>query len=322
MVAAIRQGGHLLIYRTDPAMQSALERAGVAGQLAPSEPESLVVAVNNAAAHKVDFFGSRQFEHAVELRADGIVRTRLTAEFTNEAPTEGLPRRVLGPQLDFLEAGDNLSYVTVLCGTTCTFLEVPAGASDGGREFGRPAYDLSLLVPAGSQQTLVYETETDGGWWWEDDRMIIEVEHLLASTLFGTDLSVRVAAPDGMHFVSLPHGATVDSTTPNEAVWGSTLSGRVLLRFELEAQLVPIRAAKTPWKSGGRALLVTPCPEADPNRCSRRQQRPTGRHRAGRGPRPGGDLDADPDDDEPVNEAARSPNVEDMPVLDVDVRTV
>ena len=233
-LAEITQGGHLVVYSADPAMQSLFERAGVSGELAPSAAESLVVAVNNAAAHKVDFFGSRRFEHAVALRADGVVRAQLTADFANGAPTEGLPSRAIGPNVESLEAGDNLSLITVLCGMDCSFLDTPSDAWDGGRELGRPASDLRLHLPAGSSQTLVYETQTRDAWWWEDGRMIVEVDHLLAATLFGTELSVRVTAPDGMRFVSLPDGATVDPTNPDDAVWESTLSGRVVLRFELE----------------------------------------------------------------------------------------
>lgn len=233
MLASLAEGGHMLVYSTDPVVQPVLERVGVGGELAPTARESLTVAVNNAAANKVDFFSERRLDHAVELLADGRTAASLTAQFTNHAPSEGYPSYVLGPFSDRVEPGDNLSWISVLCGRTCRFLEAPPGSQDGGRELGRPARDVTLLLPAGEQRTLRYTTETDEGWWWEGDRMVVEVEHLLATTLFGTELSVQVVAPDGARFAALPPGAELDPEHPEVARWKSTASGRVVLRFEL-----------------------------------------------------------------------------------------
>ena len=236
MLAALAEGGHLLVYSTDPQVQPVFERAGVGGELTPGAGESLTMAVNNVAANKVDFFTERRFEHVVELLDDGRTAASLTAQFTNQAPTEDYPRYVLGPWVDGTQAGDNWSWISVLCGTTCRFVEVPSGSQDGGRELGRPARDFSLLLPAGEQRTLRYATETTGGWWWEDDRMVVEVEHLLASTLFGTELTVQVVAPHGARFTSLPPGAELDPERAEIARWQARTSGRILLRFELASR--------------------------------------------------------------------------------------
>ena len=233
MLASLAEGGHLLVFSADPVVQPVLELAGVGGELQPAASESLTVAVNNAAANKVDFFTERRFEHVVEVLDDGRTAGSLSAQFSNQAPTDGYPRHVLGPWVDITEAGDNLSWISVFCGMTCRFVEVPSGSQDGGRELGRPARDLSLLLPAGEQRTLRYATETTEGWWWEDDRMVVEVEHLLASTLFGTELTVQVVAPYGARFTSLPPGAEVDPERAELARWQARTSGRILLRFEL-----------------------------------------------------------------------------------------
>ena len=236
MLASLAEGGHLLVYSADPVVQPVFERAGVGGEFAPAAGESLTVAVNNAAANKVDYFSERRLEHVVEVLGDGRTAASLTAQFTNQAPSEGYPSYVLGPWSDLVEAGDNLSWISVFCGMTCRFVEVPSGSQDGGRELGRPAHDLSLLLPAGEQQTLRYATETTDGWWWEGDRMVVEVEHLLATTLFGTELTVRVVAPDGARFTSLPPGAELDPDHAEVARWEATTSGRVVLRFELASE--------------------------------------------------------------------------------------
>lgn len=234
LLASLPQGGHLLIYSADPVEQSVIERAGLGGELAPEAQESLTVAVNNAGANKVDFFTERRFEHVVELQADGTTAAALTAEFTNQAPTDGLPRYVLGPWLESTDAGDNLSWVSVFCGTDCRFVEAPVGSRDGGRELGRPVRDLSLLLPAGERRTVRYATRTTQGWWWDGDRMVVEVEHFLAPTLFGTDLTVEVVGPEGAQFTTLPPGALVDDDRPEVARWQATSSGRILLEFELD----------------------------------------------------------------------------------------
>ena len=236
LLAALAEGGHLLVYSADPVVQPVLERVGVGGTLAPAAGESLTVAVNNAAANKVDFFTERRLEHVVELLADGRTAASLVVQLINQAPSDGYPRHVLGPWVDGIEAGDNLSWISVFCGMTCRFVEVPSASQDGGHELGRPAHDLTLLLRAGERRTLRYTTETTGGWWWEDDRMVVEVDHLLASTLFGTDLTVQVVAPDGARFTSVPPGAELDPGGADIARWQVTASGRILLRFELASE--------------------------------------------------------------------------------------
>lgn len=227
-------GGHLRISVNDSSVQAALERAGLTGHLPTMPGESVGLFANNFAGNKLDYFTSRSIDHRITLRSDGSADAEVVVEFVNGAPRDGYRRAVLGPWVAGVEAGDNLSFVTMTCSTSCTVLEASEGALDGGYELDRPMVDHLLELPAGERRQLRYRTRSEGAWQVADGMAVLEVEHLLQPTLFGSDLIIRVAIPPDMVPIELPEGARISG---DEVTWSdSGRSGSVRLRWTFGLQ--------------------------------------------------------------------------------------
>lgn len=230
MLSELASGGHLRIYSSDAEVQPALVAARVAAGLPDVDGEFAGVYVNNVAANKVDYFTSRRLEHRVRLRPDGVTRSVVSAEFTNDAPREGYPRTVLGPWTDHTEAGDNLSLVSVVCGLACQTGALPDGVTDGGTELGRPIVDVRLLLPAQTVRTVQVQTETADGWYVEDGDIVVPVTHHVQPTLRPSPLRVSIGVPEGWVSAAVPDGTEVIGDT---LVWEGEASGVVTLEFRL-----------------------------------------------------------------------------------------
>jgi hypothetical protein len=229
MFSALVRGGHLSVYSRDPEVQQVMVRAGVAGKLDERAGEFGAVVVNNVAANKVDYFTHRRTEHRVELLPGGDTRAIVRASFRNAAPAQGLPRGVLGPWADGADAGDNLSYVTHLCGIGCEVTSSPDGSVRRGEERGHPATDLRLLVPSGQERTVGFASQTPDGWHDTGGAAELVVRHRSQATINDDQLRVVVAIPPGFEVDTVPEGAEVVGT---DVVWGTTSpDAMVTLRY-------------------------------------------------------------------------------------------
>jgi hypothetical protein len=241
LLSELARDGHLRIYSRDAVVQTAFVRAGVAAGLPDVHGEFAGVYVNNVAANKVDYFTTRRLEHRIRLLPAGVTRSVISVAFTNSAPREGYPRAVLGPWTEHTEAGDNLSLVSVVCGSNCEVGDRPDGVTDGGTELGRPIVDLRLLLRAQSTRTMQVQTETADGWYVEDGDILLPVTHQVQPTLRPSPLRVSVVLPEGWVPAHLPDGAAV---VDDELVWEGKSSGVVTLEFRLTRRSEDVSAAR------------------------------------------------------------------------------
>lgn len=88
--------GRMRVYSTRIREQSELVDSAIGGTLADDRSPGLLVAVNNGAANKLDYYLDRAVLWELGPCADGYRRSRVTVTLTNRAPRDGLPRYVLG----------------------------------------------------------------------------------------------------------------------------------------------------------------------------------------------------------------------------------
>jgi hypothetical protein len=65
------------------------------------------------------YYLEQEWDYEVWPGRDGGALGRATVRLTNTAPTAGRDRTVLGPNVDFLRAGENLLYVSTYCAPAC-----------------------------------------------------------------------------------------------------------------------------------------------------------------------------------------------------------
>jgi hypothetical protein len=225
--------GHLLIYANDPPVQAALRRAGLAGQLGAADPiahgDLVNVAVNSGAASKVDYYAQRTLTLETTLLADGAARSELVVGLANEAPTEGLPKYVIGPNNPTLEAGDNLVDVSVYLARHARFTEVPPEA-DGPTftetELGHPVHDGWVRLPSGGVVERRYAWRTEDAWRISEQGELVYDLLLQGQTVMRpTRFEARIGIPDGLEVLDPPEGAEV---TDGELVLSGELGGEDL----------------------------------------------------------------------------------------------
>lgn len=207
---------HLLVHSTDPATQEALAALDLDGGLSAPEGDFLATVVNSGTGNKLDFYTQRRLRYRVRLRGDGVAEGELELTFRHDAPTEGLPSRIIGTDYGELEAGENRSLVSVFCAQDCAMDRVPA-ARDGlpahevAVELGHTVHSLWLDLPSGTTETLRYRWQTPGAWRSESGRLVYELTIRVQTTILPTPVAVEVAVPDGFRVTDRPPGSTLES---------------------------------------------------------------------------------------------------------------
>jgi hypothetical protein len=243
--------GHLRLFTSDPAMQTALAFAGIDSALRGAEgADLLAVHVNSRSGSKVDFYATRTVEHEVQLGGVGEAFATTTITLANDAPTSGVPGFVIDPNVRGYEPGDNVSLVSSSCPASCELVaaerngvEIPMAK---GEELGATWYQDFFTTPGGDATTLTIVTRRDDVWRGDSSGGTYRLVVLPQTTVRPTEFTVAVTVPDGTEVVWTSAPMRVDG---DRAVWRGVPEGRTELVVRFRAPL-PVRW----WRNVVRAL--------------------------------------------------------------------
>ncbi|MCC5951549.1 MAG: DUF4012 domain-containing protein [Acidimicrobiia bacterium] len=154
------RAGHLAFVPFDDDEAEFFERFGALRRFdAGRTADWLAVRSTNNGANKIDSFLERELTYELELDpVGGVAEARATVTLTNTAPSEGLPRYVIGNNSD-APWGTNLttlSLYTPLTVVTATLDGQPVAVGTD-RAFGGWVHDVRLAVPPGESVTVVFD---------------------------------------------------------------------------------------------------------------------------------------------------------------------
>jgi hypothetical protein len=232
-------GGHLLLHATDPDVQSALERAGVAGALGTPEGDYVAVVVNNAGGNKIDFYAERRLRYDVELTPDGTAVGSADVRIVNQAPAEGQPAYVIGPH-PFTDAspGENLMLVSTYCARGCSLFSFRHDGTEEGvaqqEELGYPLFLFGGGVPSGRSTELSYRWTVPRAWSGDEYGGTYRLTVRSQPTIRPTTLDVEVRIPEGMRIVGTSPGVRVSG---DRITWAGEIQDSVTLEVEFARKL-------------------------------------------------------------------------------------
>lgn len=232
-------GRHLMLHAARPEEQAAFERIGITGGLPdPERGTFAAVTYNSGTGSKVDYWLEEHLSHDVALLDDGGATVTTTVTLDNGAPTAGVGR-VVGPNTEGLEAGDNQLMVSLYCGTHCEFLSATAGEGQEvtvETELGGPVASAWTIIPSGEQATLEFTYVIDDAWWTHDGKLVTEFAHHAQVMVRPATLVVTLEVPEGFVPGQIPDDASVDG---NQITWDRVGHGDANLHFDLS----PVRTA-------------------------------------------------------------------------------
>jgi hypothetical protein len=230
-------GEHLLVYSTDDTVESGLVEAGAAGALAVAHGSDIsTVVVNNAGGNKVDYYATRRVSADIELGGDHEAIATVTTTIANEAPTKGLPRYVLGPQVEGASPGDQVSLIATWCHQPC---DLASAERDGDpievatdSELGVQWYRDYRTIEPGREGSLTVTYRTKGVWEGSDSAGSYRLTFLGQVTSRPTPLTIRITAPAGTNVTWTSRTMAVNGGT---ATWEGTSSPRLELEIRFSA---------------------------------------------------------------------------------------
>jgi len=211
------QDGHLVVHAVDPAVQQALEAAGVAGRLGGSEdPTDFVQAhLTGASNAKVDWYLERSLDYRVQLAPDGSATAEAVVVLRNTAPTAGEVSYVIGPNTQqVLGPGGNVVIVSTYLDVDAELQEFipPPGTTRGVYEveLGHPVMTTVDSLPAGATTSTRYQVVNPSAWTPDGTgggtyRLTVGDQ----PAIHAERLSVEVALPPGSRVVTAPDGFAV-----------------------------------------------------------------------------------------------------------------
>jgi hypothetical protein len=220
-----------------------LHRTAAGGALAsPPGGDLLAVYVNNGSESKVDFYVGRTVSYGVRLGGDleAFGTTAVTLE--NDAPTEGKPTIVIGPNGDQAKApGDEVHVLSTWCPARCPLVSAKRDGEEIRVQLGLEAghrfyYDFDRL-PAGSSSTFITTTKRDGVWDGDLSSGTYRLTILPQTTIQPTTFRVRIQAPEGTEIVWTNEPMAV---TGGVAVWSGAPEAPVTLEVRFQAPF-PLR---------------------------------------------------------------------------------
>ncbi len=207
---------HIQVWFADDGAEQALSSLDLSGSLrAPNVGELLAVTVNNGSATKIDFYLDRTIHHHVELLGGGRAAAELTVELELDAPTEGLPTRVIGPVRPELEAGEALHWLSAYCAPGCAMTATPRSlptslpTGDPGVELGMTVHSVWVTHPSHESVARSWAWRAPAAWRWEGDEMVYRLHYRHQPTLGTTTLDVTIAVPPDTVVADAPPGAEV-----------------------------------------------------------------------------------------------------------------
>jgi hypothetical protein len=153
------QGGHMLLYSSDPSAESFFQQVHVAGAMPAVHGDFLAVTTDNAAGNKIDWYLRRSISyHAVLNRQTDQINSTVTLKLQNLSPSSGLPPVILDPAPGALtKPGEEELYLSIYSpwqAGAATWNGAPLVMTDQ-QELGRFVYAAFVKVPAGTTSTLV-----------------------------------------------------------------------------------------------------------------------------------------------------------------------
>ncbi len=158
VLGPVVDGKHLMFFPFDEGEQELLDELGALGRFgAVRGSDVLSVRSANLRANKIDSFLHRSVRYRAEVDpATGEVVAVATVTLRNDAPAEGLPEYVIGPDGDGDPPGTNRTYLAVftpLSAEGATLDGEPVGL-EPQREQGLNVYTAVVVVPPGGTRTL------------------------------------------------------------------------------------------------------------------------------------------------------------------------
>jgi hypothetical protein len=209
-VADAAAGGHIRLWSAEPSEEELIERLGIGGAPAAAAragQHTFHVAVENAAANKVDYYLQPSLDALVGLDNHGAASVRLRVVLKNTAPTDGQPSYDLGPDhINTNRPGEYAARVVVWA---------PPGSlgPDAVDESGLDAVQKFVSVEPGATVTLEFiATLRDAVRQHELQLRFVPQSRLVDMPL---DLEARAYK---VHFSSEPARSTTLSR-PLNAVW-------------------------------------------------------------------------------------------------------
>ena len=242
-MSGVVAGGHLKFYLADPTLQRGLELAKLdRGLTAPEGSDLLAVHVNSRSGSKIDFYATRSVRYDVLLGGEGEGFATTEIEIRNDAPTQGVPRYLIGPGNNFegVEAGDNVSIVTASCPGPCDLVEAQRNGDDqamrADEELGRQHYQDIITTPGGGRSTLRIVTHRRNVWSGNSSGGVYRLTVLPQVTIEPTEIEVVVRPPSGTDVVWTSEPMEIDD---GAAIWTGTPEGRtdLVVRFRARAPL-------------------------------------------------------------------------------------
>ena len=206
---------HLQVYLADPGEEAYVGRLGAAGAVGPTGGDQLLVTTQNASANKVDYYLQRRLQYQVALDPTAVlahvdtvasVQATLAVALTNGAAASGHSSDALGPYGPGLQAGENLTFLSVY-----SALDATAATLDGqplptrtGSELGLHVSSAFVNLPAGATRTVgvtlagLVHLDRGGGYTLDIPRQ---------PALGADPVTIGVTVPSGWEVQSAPAGA-------------------------------------------------------------------------------------------------------------------
>lgn len=211
--------GDLLLHARDERVQTAFERADVAGSLDPEGTDFLGTIVNNAGVNKTDHYTRRTVRHEVDLRPGGAASTRVRVDVRNQAPEDG-ERYVVGPNIDSAAAGENRSLISVYCAPGCDRRgfrrSVGRERLRQERELGFPVSTTMLRLASGEAGRVELGFDVADAWEQRGGRGVYELSVRGQQTVRATRAEVVVRVPPGTRIRAVDPPGEV---SPHDVRW-------------------------------------------------------------------------------------------------------
>ena len=212
-LARLFSTGNTALHAIDPELQDTVEELGISGGLVDRFGDEVVLAFNNGAGNKVDYWLEQRWEVDVVPTADGGSRTTMDVTLRNGAPAQGYSQEVLGPYVEGLGAGDTLLLSSVYCGTGCRFTEAPDDLAVTDRERGFGVNDQWREIAAGDSVQYRWTFVQDDAWSFAGGVYRHDVHVEIPATVSPADAVVRVRLPATVVPRDLPEEARLAGST-------------------------------------------------------------------------------------------------------------